>query len=352
MKQGSKTLQDLCLEVNRQNDVKKDFCPVNGQAFFMTGQAELNIGDYSEFQELGITDNAHSQIANKLEIPGKYYNRMLVEDKILLSTNVNTWLNQSKSKYMIRILDNKVRALLSDRYQCIDNYEIMNCIMPIFKDANLQLSSWEITENKFYLKAIFEDRQAEIVRGDVVQSGISIQNSEVGLGSFEVQPFLHRLVCSNGMIINDFAYKRKHVGIKISSENEDFTLYSNNTLRAHDRAFMMKINDIVRRIISADTFEEMVRNLQLSKQEKIEGKPEKIIQELGKKYSFNEGDCTDIFKYLCEGGDYSKYGAAQAITRYSQDVENYDKATDLETVGGSIIMMPYKDWERINKLAM
>ena len=48
--------------------------------------------------------------------------------------------------------------------------------------------------------------------GDIVQAGVMISNSEVGLGAVSIQPLVYRLVCTNGMIVNDMGERRHHVG--------------------------------------------------------------------------------------------------------------------------------------------
>ena len=39
------------------------------------------------------------------------------------------------------------------------------------------------------------------------------------------------------------------------------------------------------------------------------------------------------------------------MTRHSQDVENYDRASELESIGYSILTMPARQWSRINQMA-
>jgi len=45
------------------------------------------------------------------------------------------------------------------------------------------------------------------------------------------------------------------------------------------------------------------------------------------------------------------YGLSNAVTRFSQDVDSYDRATDLETIGYKILTMPKKQWNRLNTMA-
>ena len=52
--------------------------------------------------------------------------------------------------------------------------------------------------------------------------------------------------------------------------------------------------------------------------------------------------------YLIKGGDLSLYGLSNAITRASQDVESYDRATALEGIGWQVATMPKTQWKEIN----
>lgn len=63
----------------------------------------------------------------------------------------------------------------------------------------------------------------------------------------------------------------------------------------------------------------------------------------------DEADWIGILKYLIEGGDLSKYGLSNAITRASQDIESYDRATVLEEVGWQVATMEPKQWKILNQ---
>ncbi|MFP4082451.1 MAG: hypothetical protein ACLFVG_06795, partial [Candidatus Aminicenantes bacterium] len=82
--------------------------------------------DHIRFQLQGqeafpILKPCHNQIADKLEIPLKYYQKMETEAPELLVKNVNTWLKKKEKDFFIRGLGNSIRAFLSDRYRVIDH---------------------------------------------------------------------------------------------------------------------------------------------------------------------------------------------------------------------------------------
>lgn len=56
----------------------------------------------------------------------------------------------------------------------------------------------------------------------------------------------------------------------------------------------------------------------------------------------------DFSKYTVRQGGY---GLSNAVTRHSQDVKDYDRATALEGIGYNILSMPARQWSRINQMA-
>ena len=56
-------------------------------------------------------------------------------------------------------------------------------------------------------------------------------------------------------------------------------------------------------------------------------------------------------QHLIEDNDLTLYGLSNAVTRHSQDVESYDRATELESIGYNILTMQPALWNRINQIA-
>ena len=271
----------------------------------------------------------------------------------LLAENVNAWFADRDQSYMIRSMDygngRVARALLSDRYRRIDNMEIASAVLPLFAgQADMQVMSCEVTENRMYLKIVNKRLEMDVVPGDTVQGGVIISNSEVGLGAVSVQPLLYRLVCTNGMVVNDLGERRTHVGRAAKAVEDSFTLYSDEALIAEDKAFLLKLRDITMAAIEETRFGMVVERLRESTQVKITGRVQDVIVLTGKTYGLNQPEQDGILNYLIQGGDLSQYGLSNAITRASQDVESYDRATALEGIGWQVATMPIQQWKEIN----
>ena len=304
-------------------------------------------------ETFGTTDLFHRQVGSTLGIPAKYYDLMRQQKPELLAENVNSWFADREQSYMIRSMDygsgRVARALLSDRYRRIDNLEVAAAVLPLFAGKEeMEVVSTEVSPNRLYLKIVNKRLEMEVVPGDYVQAGVVISNSEVGLGAVSVQPLVYRLVCTNGMVVNDFGERRAHVGRAVKALEDSFQLYSDETMEAEDKAFMLKLRDTTLAALEEARFAQIVGRLQESTQARITGRVQDVIELTGKAYDLNQPEQDSILNYLIQGGDLSLYGLSNAITRASQDVDSYDRATTLEGIGWQVATMPETQWKEIN----
>jgi hypothetical protein len=224
---------------------------------------------------------------------------------------------------------------------------IANTVLPIINEMlDARVESCEVTDNKLYLKIVNPRLQADVVPGDTVQAGLIISNSEVGLGSVNVQPLVYRLVCSNGMVVNDAGNRRYHVG---RANDSDWEIYSDSTLELDDRAFMAKFADTVRTAVDAAKFALIIDKLREAAEIKLSNRPAQVVELTAKNYGLNQTEQDDILQHLIQGGDMSLWGLGNAVTRAAQEVESYDRSTALEGVGYQIITMPSAMWREINE---
>lgn len=192
---------------------------------------------------------------------------------------------------------------------------------------------------------------AEVVPGDIVQSGVIISNSEVGQGSVMIQPLVYRLVCSNGMVVNDAKTRKYHIG-KANSMDGNFELYKQDTVEAIDAAFIKQIRDTVDAAVEQTQFDRVVNMMKEASEAKLNTADiPNLIQLTGKEFGITEDERGGVLQHLIEGNDLSLYGLSNAVTRYAQDVESYDRSTELEGVGYKILTMHPHIWKRINQAA-
>jgi hypothetical protein len=350
MKSG-RSLVNLAQELERQLATKRDLVVPSSLLQCRTdegGDLKLIVDARQGDGEYGVSNLARRQLADKLKIPFAYFERMRTEQPALLDRNVNTWLQTDSDRRMIRTLDGQVRAVLSDRYRRLDNFDLAENVLPILQRLEgARFESVELTDTRMYLKVVTPRVEVEIAPGDVVQAGIVITNSEVGCGTLSVQPLLYRLVCRNGLIASDHALRKTHVGRALLKEDDPVTVFRDDTLAADDKAFFLKVRDVVEAAVSEATFRQVAQKMQKTREIRLAGDPVKAVEVLANRYALNETERSGVLRHLIVEGDLSAYGIVNAVTHFSHDVEDYDRATEFEALGGKLIELPAGEWKEM-----
>ena len=340
MKQGIKTLEKLYDELLRQREARTDLVADTSCISVSSDNrnSTISIDTNNDVLSYEVSDNAHRQLADYLGIPYRYYDRMRVEQPELLDNNINCWLAANPQKRMLRTLDGKLRAFLSDRYRRLDNLELMDHILPVIAQMQgYQIISQDITETHLYIKVINKTMKAEISTGDVVQAGFVISNSEIGLGALKIEPLVYRLVCKNGMISKDYSHKKYHTGRQIENTDNAYELYSDATLQADDKAYFMKVQDLVSVAVDEVRFNLVVDKMRKAKTIDMGEDHLKTVEVLGDRYILNKQERANILMHYMTNNDFSLFGLTNAITRSSQDCKDYNRATELERIGGTML---------------
>jgi hypothetical protein len=210
-----------------------------------------------------------------------------------------------------------------------------------------KIESCELTEKRMYLKVITDKITGEIKKGDAVQAGLIISNSEIGAGSVQVSPLIFRLVCSNGMIAADHSLRKYHVGRLAETLEGAVEFYSSKTIAADNTAFFMKVKDIVAGALNTDTFQSIVRRLRETTEAEIKRDPVQVIEDVSEKYGLQSPESASVLSWLIRGGDLTQYGLIQALTRTAQDIPQYDRSVELEKIGGEVMEIQGAEWEKI-----
>lgn len=339
--QRRKSLIELATEVENQKAMKKDFIVPSPMMEMKWGNEGVVLDFNNEEYDIGTV--AHEQLSAKLEIPKKYYDRMRVEQPELLAKNVNTWLANSNDKRMVRVLGNRARAILSDKYRPIDYDVILEAVLPtlLAEGRQLEVISSEITERKMYLQVISPRLTGEVKVGDVVQMGLSISTSDVGLGAVNIDPYLYRLACLNGMTMAT-AIRKYHVGKRI--ESDDMGFFSRQTIDMDNAVFIRKLKETVEHSFNELAFEDTLKRISLTTENKIVEAVPTVIKEVTKRFDLSKGEGDSLLKNFINGGDLSQWGLGNAVTAMANEVEDYDRAMDYQKIGGQIIELSPKDW--------
>ncbi len=119
-----------------------------------------------------------------------------------------------------------------------------------------------------------------------------------------------------------------------------------------DTAFIGQIRDTVAAAVDQARFAKVVELMKDARGAALNTKDLPNVVELtSKEFNIKGEEQGGILQHLIEGKDLSLYGLSNAVTRFSQDVESYDRATELEGIGYKILTMDPRIFRRINQLA-
>lgn len=349
MKTG-KSIIELATEIDRRAQTKRDYL-VESPELYMGDNTRLYVPGNGNFE---VGNTAHRQIGSHLKIPAAYYDTMRSMYPDLLAENVNYLMRQHKDETrMVRTLDGKARAFLSDRYRRIDNEDIANVVLPILMEhPDLEVISAEITERRMYIVARFPRVTGMVKVGRAVQAALMISNSEIGLGTFQISPMVYELACLNGMVTSH-AMRKYHVGARAEAAEGSYEIFTEETVKADDKALMLKVRDVVRASMDQAVLDDSIIRLRAAAAPETEVEdPVKAVEALAKKTGLLEKESKSVLKNLIKDGDLTKYGLAQAVTAVANtDVVDYDRAVELQTLGGKLIDLPKSQYEVIRTAA-
>ena len=154
-----------------------------------------------------LSEIATTQMCQKLEIPVKYYRRLSDEMK---ATVANFDLTRQNGKsFLLRGKAGWIRAFLSAEYVAYNNSQIAQTAESLLRDGALYVKSFVLEETHMFLKIISEDL---VDREAGLKAGIMIGNSEVGMGSVSVEPFVFRKPCTNDLIVSrEKSFRHAHI---------------------------------------------------------------------------------------------------------------------------------------------
>jgi len=154
-------------------------------------------------RQIDIAPSAQRLLSNRLRVPYSYLSRC-PED--LQAHNLNFWIekeSQSRDTFFCRFNGDTLRAVFTERYQPLDNMEILAQLIQLGFGSNLQVQ-YSLDHGMFLLKIPEYDKAFGVNSGegplDEIVPGIAFANSEVGLLAFSIESFFYRLVCTNGLI--------------------------------------------------------------------------------------------------------------------------------------------------------
>lgn len=237
------------------------------------------------------------------------------------------------------------RAVLSDKYRPIDNLDVLMTVIRGLQSAGFDghvVRQADLTDDKMYLRVSVPEITALApgllhgytspyggARGadnPVVEAGLIITNSETGGAAFTITPELVVQICTNGMTIKKDMIRKTHLGSKM---DEGLVRVSDETRQLNLKLVASQTRDAITTFLDADYMNRVLRQLESGSDEKI-ADVEKTITEVVTRPAFTKADTKGLLAAFMDGGDRTRGGLVQAITAYSQQVDDADRAYEMD----------------------
>jgi hypothetical protein len=341
----------LASELTKLEETKADYTPLTTQMEMSADGTKMGLEGIGAFS---MNSHFEGQIADRLSIPRKYYEYMNTVPE-LKSMTVNKILNHKNERRMVRTLEGGARAFLSDRYKPIDHLFVIEPFMEALSEykrksgGEFNFRATSLSPSRLYVQISFPNITGEIVstgRGkEMVNAGIALTNSEIGLGAFDVRSFIWWQWCSNGATAESYI-RKYHTGRKVGDDESDYAVYSDKTIALEMKAFQSRLSDIFHNALTDDSFQDIIRKIQRTTDDKIE-RPKTLIQNVTKKYVLSEEFGERILANMVTEGNMNRYGLLNGITRLAQEVQDADVSYNLERLGSDIIELKPSEWSVI-----
>lgn len=353
-------LSDLVGMLQRQADVRYDVVTNAAGIRFENGQLVVVNGAHTITDDgvtptdavLAPTDVFDEGIAEKLGIPRPYVRRLRDEAAPdLLDHNVNEWLDRDSRQFLVRGFRTDdpnetgiARAFLSDRYQAIDNLDVLLAALDGIRQAGVEveISGADLSERmmrvnvvcpaiEVYAESLLQNYRSPFTGQSgreipVVWAGFQLRNSETGGGAYSLVPRIVFRVCTNGMTMTKDAVRQVHLGGRL---DEGIVRWSGDTLRKNLELVVSQTRDSVTTFLDREYVESVIARVEENAAAPVtDAVP--TIERVGKRLGFTKSEQDSILSHFISGADPTAHGVLQAVTATAQTVENPDRVAVLE----------------------
>lgn len=344
MKQ-SMTITELKSEVARQALTREDFVVPQDSLNYGTGG---NIGFLG--RALPLSELSHRQLASALRFPFQFYSRMRRDHPDLHAADVNRLLGENSKPRMLRTLDGTVRAIVGQRFLRVDGDQLLEILVPELEGLGLTTESAHADGQGLFVKA-FTPRVEEVAPGEPLRGGFLFSTSEVGQGKIFVAAMAEFTGRNTGIVVGSTlgTYQRRHAGPVVSVDEE--TGLAINEVVPSFVQMAERIRSAIRTALSEETFLQLLARLRVTRGMAIPGAldVEILAVRLRRRLGLSEGEATRMLEHL-HFEDQTVFGLVQAISRTSHDALTYERATELEMLGGSLLDLTPRQWADLTEL--
>jgi len=262
---------------------------------------------------LALREHALQQLCTRIGVPYAFFKKC---PSALQEFNV-LWFMQhlnSEKDVMLRIVkENEVRAIVSDRYAPFDDIELFRMLAD-FMEGTEEVVFQSFEEKSTHVRITWPAKAEEIQPGDVVEQGIHIANSEVGMRSVTILGVVYRLKCKNGLIARENRGGFRHIG-----DPE-------------------RIKGAVRQVIEdvKNDSGKLLERFKKSLQKKIE-QPVEALNQLAERNNLTKEEYKALLESFMAEPSKNLFGVVNAVSNSAQKMPDMDRRVEMEFMASNLL---------------
>ena len=314
-------------------------------------------------RHLKMNSVAFQQLAAHCDIEARTARRLQTHYPFEFDNLINAHFDQEPKRKMLRTFldtdetNGTARALLSDRFKTYDNNDMLQTVLPpiMENESQLQVVQANISDSKLYMrfKSLVHTGAGANV-SDIMANGVGFSNSETGQGSVTAYQLFWTLACLNGMQTEN---KTRSSHITSARDSDDWGLLSGEAQAADNRALNLKLRDLVSAYSSREMFDQVLDQMKAAAADTIEGEYSvaDTVQNLGTVMRLTKKETSNVLDGLMSTIGQAGYENHRPLSRATfinavtaaGNKCDIDQTDDYQRLGGRLLNMPARDWNRI-----
>ena len=283
-----------------------------------------------------LTDWSLYQLCSvRLGVPHAFM-RKCIEDKNpdiqeIFPLTVNRFMSHYDSETRIRLYKPEdggplqVRGIVSGSYAVFDSDAVLNTVQDVLGN-DYNIVGHCIDESGLHLRLTAPEPLD--VSGEDLYPGLLITSGDVGNRSLEVQFFLWKQVCTNGLVMSKMTGKvlhKRHLGVYDSNDFHDALVGALESFQIFCANAQTLVEEARRKELDANTLKERLDafkvNVKLTEKEATQ-----ILELTG-------------HRYASKGGVITLWSFVNALTEFAQNERfSLDARTEVEAYAGNLLM--------------
>lgn len=396
---GRGSLAQVVAELQRQVDQSTDFvADTRDMEWTLTARGDLalkpsneNLRDFLPREGMPLLDQALCQVAGKAPIPVwrseagdkapnsgipvRFFRSALRKHPQRTLEFLNGVMHDESNRRLVRCLDGKVRAFLSDQYREISTLGVAKQVLQVMRTLDGKVLEASVTDTHIRIKVIatsiwdriesvrtggdsagwyagglgsqdmlrrvaarswddlrpLTDRMNSQGGSATVWPSATIENSPTGHGGLNFRGGILHGVCFNLATVEQIM-REVHLGQRLQSG----VVYQRDTVEAEAEAIYLKMRDNLASWFNPERFSEICAQARGTLTQEVR-KPTAALQALAEVDLLTDTEMGEVLAYFCGQEHQSVYGVGQAIARYAQDADA-DRSEYLEGLAGEVCL--------------